>query len=897
MPRKRNAKGNANEPNGLTPGGFIKSCMMILENDFLGGRELGLPSDISLQLVAQTEINGNFWLGFCLDIPLGSENENKGFGMCYLADREGYDPGKAVPTQTYRLHIKLPPEKFTPYAKAADASMHKRNPKETENMSFLKIGLGGGSNLTVSGLGMPFANPGHPSEQWINHNEPIIDLPSDMLNQLWIKYQQPPAFTYPYGTQQHWSMGRYYEMRPRTKGHRFSPALSYCDDNDHIAVLTQSQVQDVFWLDVAAKKILTVRFRAYFVPENSSPISEATKFFYVILPLNQKFRDEYNAPWSRLTKGVDAVCVFAPDARPTNPVAQGIPKAGINAPIPFDLRDKMSLYRDLLLGNGFQRSFRLFCDSRGNVISQSPTQPIASPVLSVVNLLGIDEKFIDALLQDIVPSDHSRFCTYLSKRPLGLGIITAGPGFGKTTVLSVATLGMAASLGNVYATAATHVAADNFAERLNQITENVTRRRNISNGSTQSVRRALVIRGYKTLEETEAFHNLLKKPYMGDGAATWVPKSRWKVNLIVSLSIKRLLDVASGKIDWAEYKKGKVDSNEIMETLFRSILNYADILCTNAALSNRAPFRTWKIERAKGIAVDEASNISRPDLYCVWGNTLLSCVLAGDDKQLPPTVMSLKNRDGEGNHIDRLGLDGQISPLSFFKANGWPIFRLRTQFRMGTGLFDLCHRQVYSDVPLEYGPGCDISLEKHSAGRQLEAYLQQRFPNLTPAPAATFKEVFIHCKGAKCIVDSIDPAQVTIITPYKANVELIDRLRKKSKYSILSKMGPTATVDSFQGREGDIAVVVMGTTQGVGPGFTTDEQQLNVMFSRQRSGLVIFGDIKVLGKLVKDHNKDKKKFVIYTARGKRFVQAKMLHDMLTTMAQQGRVATLSASQI
>lgn len=40
----------------------------------------------------------------------------------------------------------------------------------------------------------------------------------------------------------------------------------------------------------------------------------------------------------------------------------------------------------------------------------------------------------------------------------------------------------------------------------------------------------------------------------------------------------------------------------------------------------------------------------------------------------------------------------------------------------------------------------------------------------------------------------------------------------------------------------------MGTTEEVGPGFTTDQNRLNVMFSRQKSGLIVFGDIYVVGR-------------------------------------------------
>ncbi|KAL6699416.1 AAA domain-containing protein [Trichoderma pleuroticola] len=229
--------------------------------------------------------------------------------------------------------------------------------------------------------------------------------------------------------------------------------------------------------------------------------------------------------------------------------------------------------------------------------------------------------------------------------------------------------------------------------------------------------------------------------------------------------------------------------------------------------------------------------MSRPDLYRVWGNTLLPCLLGGDDMQLPPTVMTKDEEDEDGHHRNRLGADGTM------------------------GLFNTCHREVYNDVPFNYGTGSDLG--NHATGVNLERYLRARFPRLAPAAAGTLSEVFVHCEGTKCLVDEvthskrnpdqvlnaldfladmvktarISAADIAIITPYAANVELVNRRRMRPEYEALSAMPPAATVDSFQGREADIMVVIMGTTEEVGPGFTTDQHRLNVMLSRLGSGI------------------------------------------------------------
>lgn len=627
---------------------------------------------------------------------------------------------------------------------------------------------------------------------------------------------------------------------------------------------------------------------------------------------------------------VNAVWDFRPDARPTNPVVFGMPKENKDAqggwvPIPDDVRFRMDLHRALLRGNGFYDVLVRSPDEVDQLAEALAKTDLSADMdladvgslllpkrLPVIDLIELPEDHLNALLEEVLPLDRARFVKYMSERPLGLGCITAGPGFGKTTALAVGTLAMAATLGQIYGTAPTHVATDNFAERLDRISKRVTQRLNQgkTDGDTTRAQRALIIRGYLPTEEYGALMNLLRDPSVGDEAAAyrrWSPDANWKLYLSLTYWLLKVLrfrdhkmvpplheddpkalfeiqaridrdhrykplrDVATGAITWEEYKAANIPKKAIISYV-ESILSKADILCSTPSLSCKVAFQDWKTQFAKGIAVDEAGNMNRPDLYRVWGNTLLPCLMGGDDMQLPPTVMTMEDRDSEGNHRNRQGADGTMSALEFFRASGWPIYRLRTQLRMAKGLFDTCHREVYSDVPFSYGT--QSALVNHASGVNLERYLKTRFPRLTGAAAGTLSEVFVHCEGTQTIVDPvthskrnpdqvanaldfltdmvktarINAADIAIISPYAANVELINRRRTRPEHDVLSAMPPAATVDSFQGREADIMVVIMGTTEEVGPGFTTNQNRLNVMFSRQKSGLLVFGDVYVVGR-------------------------------------------------
>lgn len=180
---------------------------------------------------------------------------------------------------------------------------------------------------------------------------------------------------------------------------------------------------------------------------------------------------------------------------------------------------------------------------------------------------------------------------------------------------------------------------------------------------------------------------------------------------------------------WGEYISGPVVHRDEINGLFNTLLQSVDILCATPSLSCQDEFNAaWK-ENAKGIAVDEAGNISRPDLYCVWGNTLLPCAMGGDDRQFAPANMTRENEfDSDGNHLNRFGGDARISALEFFRGSGWPTFRLRVQLRTAKGLFDICHQEVYSDLPFSYGSGSQ--LWNHPVGLALEGYLLTWFREL-----------------------------------------------------------------------------------------------------------------------------------------------------------------------
>lgn len=106
---------------------------------------------------------------------------------------------------------------------------------------------------------------------------------------------------------------------------------------------------------------------------------------------------------------VDAVNRIHPTRKSTNPMPVPYIQSGADH---ISLQDRRTLHRSLLLGHGFFEW-----------MTQTTTVPRQLPI---VNFLDVeDTKYTDALLGEALPQDRARFRQYLSKRPLGLGLMTA----------------------------------------------------------------------------------------------------------------------------------------------------------------------------------------------------------------------------------------------------------------------------------------------------------------------------------------------------------------------------------------------------------------------------------------------------------------------------------------
>jgi predicted DNA helicase len=265
------------------------------------------------------------------------------------------------------------------------------------------------------------------------------------------------------------------------------------------------------------------------------------------------------------------------------------------------------------------------------------------------------------------------------------------------------------------------------------------------------------------------------------------------------------------------------------------------------------------------VVIDEATQSTESSalIPAVKGKQL---VLIGDHMQLPPTVISKEAQDKglsvslQERLVDRYGR--QVTSL------------LNIQYRMNDRIMQFSNARFYEG-------------ELHSADGNKSWRLDLQAPSkaFKGAPwlkcATEYSAVFYDVGGREVVrgegpsyenpdeaarlvqmvaflcACGVQPGQIGIISPYKAQVYLLkEMLQEKGLYSegaatesnlnAVAKPLQVDTVDGFQGREKDVILISLVRTGEKGIGFLQDTRRLNVALTRAKKLRVTFGSARGL---------------------------------------------------
>ena len=278
----------------------------------------------------------------------------------------------------------------------------------------------------------------------------------------------------------------------------------------------------------------------------------------------------------------------------------------------------------------------------------------------------------------------------------------------------------------------------------------------------------------------------------------------------------------------------------------QEILNSSHVLCATLSGSGHEMFRNIDVE-FETVIIDEAAQCVELSALIPLKYGCCKCILVGDPKQLPPTVLSqsaarfgydqslfVRMQQNHPKSVHLLDMQYRMHPqISAFPSKEF----YEGQLKDGQDMLQLRQQPWHQSSLL--GPYRFFDVQ----GVQERGHRGQSLVNTRELDVA----LQIYDRFSKDYRDQDLQRKIGIITPYKAQLfELRNRFRNKYGEGIMDII-EFNTTDAFQGRECEIIIfscVRASPTGGIG--FMTDIRRMNVGLTRAKSSLWILGDSRAL---------------------------------------------------
>ncbi|NXP15018.1 SMBP2 protein, partial [Thinocorus orbignyianus] len=410
-----------------------------------------------------------------------------------------------------------------------------------------------------------------------------------------------------------------------------------------------------------------------------------------------------------------------------------------------------------------------------------------------------------------------------------LAIIHGPPGTGKTTTVVEIILQAVQQGLKVLCCAPSNVAVDNLVERLAR-------------------HRARILRlGHPArLLEPIQQHSLDAVLARSDSARI-VADIRKDIDQALAKS-KKAQDKGERSHFLGEIKALRKELKEREEAAMASALTHASIvLATNTGASSEGPLKLLPEEHFGLVVIDECAQAL--EASC-WLPLLRApkCVLAGDHKQLPPTIISHKAAAG--------GLSLSLMERVSAGCGARAVRMLRVQYRMHQAIMHWASRELYGG-----------QLTAHPSVAQ---HLLRDLPGVTSTDETSIPLLLIDTAG--CGLSELDvedeqskgnPGEVqlvrlhvqalvgagvkardiAVIAPYNLQVDMLreDLCHRYPELEIKS-------VDGFQGREKEAVILSLVRSNRKGEvGFLAEDRRMNVAVTRARRHVAIVCDTRTVG--------------------------------------------------
>ena len=275
-----------------------------------------------------------------------------------------------------------------------------------------------------------------------------------------------------------------------------------------------------------------------------------------------------------------------------------------------------------------------------------------------------------------------------------------------------------------------------------------------------------------------------------------------------------------------------------------SILDDAEIVCTTLAGAGHEMLYRYTFDT---VVIDEAAQTVEPSTLIPLRYECMRCIMVGDPKQLPPTVLS--------QEAQRLEYDQSLF-VRMFNAAPERVHLLSIQYRMHPDI-SLFPSTAFYDKQLVDGPRMTELTAQPWHGTALFGpfrFFDVRTPEepgrshslQNPSEAQVAMQVYEAL--CACAGSSLQD-RIGFVSMYKAQVELLKTLFIKRYGRSTAHEVEFSSVDGFQGQEKDIIVIsCVRSNRDGNMGFLTDYRRLNVALTRARSNMIVIGNADMLCK-------------------------------------------------
>ncbi len=399
-----------------------------------------------------------------------------------------------------------------------------------------------------------------------------------------------------------------------------------------------------------------------------------------------------------------------------------------------------------------------------------------------------------------------------------LGIIHGPPGTGKTTTLVALITHLRSIEKKLLVCAPSNNAVDLLATRLYKQGVKVLRVGNITRISDHITN--------LTLDEKLRNHQ------------EWSRIKKVKIEAEESKKLALSYKRKFGAEEFKERKRMLYESRELKrwardleQRLIDQIVDEAEVICTTLIGCESNLIKNIQYNT---LVIDEASQAMEPECWVAMQKAERT-ILAGDHKQLPPTVKSEK--------AEKLGLS--VTILDHMSDTLKTAFLLRCQYRMNDDILRFPNQQFY-DGKLYSDPS--VRNRRLTAGAQTLVFIDTagcgfdeeiNYKNMSLKNPGEYFILREHLLKTK---ERLLGHSIGIISPYSEQVKMM-RSNLQEEEELLPLDIEIDSIDGFQGQEKEVIYISLVRSNSQGQiGFLSDQRRLNVAITRAMKKLVIIGD-------------------------------------------------------